>query len=209
MTKLKPNLDAAYALKTPEDNVRLYADWADSYDQDFAQKLDYQLPMLVARAFVLAGGKGPVLDIGAGTGLAAQALGGLGIGPIDGTDISNEMLGQARAKGIYRNLFWSDLTQSIPCAAGSYAGAISSGTFTTGHVGPDALDRVIGVCQTGGVVAISVNAGHFKAKGFDRAIDRLSSRISQLHISEHPIYGAACTDDHAADMCQIVTFSVN
>ena len=26
------NLEAAYDLETPEDNIKLYADWADTYD---------------------------------------------------------------------------------------------------------------------------------------------------------------------------------
>ena len=57
MTDETPDLNAAYALKTPDDSKRLYADWAGDYDADFAAREDYQLHIQTARAFVAAGGQ--------------------------------------------------------------------------------------------------------------------------------------------------------
>lgn len=37
-----PDLDAAYALETPDDSRRLYADWAQTYDTSFAKDADYR-----------------------------------------------------------------------------------------------------------------------------------------------------------------------
>lgn len=37
MAEKPDKLDDAYALKTPEDSRRLYADWAASYDAEFAE----------------------------------------------------------------------------------------------------------------------------------------------------------------------------
>ena len=67
-----------------QDSRRLYRDWSDSYDTEFARTQDYRLPGLVADAFHAAGGQGKVLDVGAGTGLLAEHLGGL---VVDGIDI--------------------------------------------------------------------------------------------------------------------------
>jgi len=54
MTQSKdPSLDAAYALKTPDDSIRLYANWADDYDCEFAADEDYQLHYHVARTYAL------------------------------------------------------------------------------------------------------------------------------------------------------------
>lgn len=62
-----PDLDAAYALETPEDNRKLYAAWAQSYDAGFAEDMDYRLPALVADVMVeVVGSRSPVLDVGAG-----------------------------------------------------------------------------------------------------------------------------------------------
>ena len=135
-----PNLDAAYSIKTPADNLRLYADWAKSYDANFAQAMDYVLPDAMAKAFIAAGGMAPVLDLGAGTGLLGTALRRHGLLEIDGTDISQEMLTVAAAKQVYQRVFSGDLTARLPVADASYNGVISAGTFTTGHVGPAALD---------------------------------------------------------------------
>ena len=70
----KPNLKSAYALETVEDNRKLYAAWAKDYENDFASEMDYILPNQVAKIFSDMGGAGPVLDVGAGTGLGGLAL---------------------------------------------------------------------------------------------------------------------------------------
>ena len=46
--KLKPNLENAYELKTPEDNIELYSVWAKSYDTDFIDEMQYELHLSVA-----------------------------------------------------------------------------------------------------------------------------------------------------------------
>ena len=56
----------AYNLSSAEDNVDFYRSWAKDYDTDFAVEWTI-LPYQVATQFV--NGKGPVLDVGAGTGL--------------------------------------------------------------------------------------------------------------------------------------------
>ncbi|MGB1758958.1 MAG: hypothetical protein ACPHI1_06945, partial [Candidatus Puniceispirillaceae bacterium] len=63
-------LDGAYALKTPEDNRAYYQRFAATYDQDFAAGLGYIYPKAVADAFLDLTDlpKGPVCDIGCGTG---------------------------------------------------------------------------------------------------------------------------------------------
>ena len=56
MSDEKQTLDGAYALKTPEDSKKLYADWAETYDESFAEAHDYRSPFLVAEAYRDAGG---------------------------------------------------------------------------------------------------------------------------------------------------------
>ncbi len=202
----KPDLDSAYALKTPEDNLRLYADWAETYDNSFAKDMDYQLPAHVARVFVENGGAGPVLDLGAGTGLCAQALNGEGVSQIDGTDISAEMLEVAKTKGIYRALFTGDLLDRLPVAEDTYAGLVSSGTFTNGHVGPGALDEVLRIAAPGALIALSINAQHWQEQGFKAKFDDLSDKIADLALTEVAIYGDRNTSDHRDDIGLIVCF---
>ncbi len=201
-----PGLDAAYGLQGIEDNLQLYADWARTYDSSFAKSMDYVLPMHVAQGFQTEGGAAPVLDLGAGTGLCGAALKALGIGPVDAADLSSEMLEVAGGKGIYRTLFTGNLLERLPVADGAYAGAVSSGTFTHGHVGPDALDEVCRVVSTGGVVSLSINAEHWTKAGYERKLDAMGSDIRDLKHREVPIYGANAKGAHAQDRSYIVTF---
>ncbi|WP_050929631.1 class I SAM-dependent DNA methyltransferase [Aestuariivita boseongensis] len=206
MSQKDPDLDAAYELSTPEDSRKLYADWADSYDRSFADQNDYILPFETARAFTDAGGTGPVLDVGAGTGLCGAVLAGLGVGPIDATDISAEMLEQALRKDIYRDAIEADLTKGLPIPPDSYAGIISSGTFTTGHVGPDEIDPLLRIAQPGALFALSINARHYESAGFATKFAALEPVITDLTLKDVPIYGPRATGAHRADRAFVALF---
>lgn len=202
-----PDLNNAYALATPQESRDLYAEWAGDYDSGFAAREDYQLHIHTARAFVAAGGQGPVLDVGAGTGLCGAILVDLGVGPVDATDISSEMLDRAMRKDIYRDAIEADLNQGIPAPRDSYAGIVSSGTFTHGHVGPDALTALLRVARTGAQFALSINAQHFDAKGFADRFEQLQQgQIEHFSLTEVPIYGDLATGENKDDMAFIATF---
>ncbi|WP_372573581.1 class I SAM-dependent DNA methyltransferase [Ruegeria jejuensis] len=208
MTRKPPDLHSAYALETPDDSRRLYAEWADEYDRAFAQTEDYQLHVHTARAFVRAGGQGPALDVGAGTGLCGEVLTDLGVGPLDATDISSEMLERAMRKDIYRDAIEADLNEGVPVPRDSYSGIVSSGTFTHGHVGPDALNELLRIARRGAVFALSINAKHFAAKGFADKLDALveNNRIEHLSLPELRIYGNLATGDNKDDTAFIAVF---
>lgn len=204
--KTDPSLDGAYALKTPEDSKKLYATWAESYDETFAEAHDYLSPRLVAEAFREAGGCGPVLDVGAGTGLCGAALVGLGVGPVEATDISQEMLNMAASKGIYEQLFTGDLTARLPVADESYAGIVSSGTFTNGHVGPEAFDELLRIARPGAQFALSINTEHYVAEGFEAKLEALSDQITDLRLPVIRFYGENATGDHKDDTGYVALF---
>jgi SAM-dependent methyltransferase len=202
------DLNRAFALRSADDCRALYDAWAASYDAGFAEGMDYRLPAHVAAAFLAAGGTGPVLDVGAGTGLLAAALRAQGLdGDIDGIDLSPAMLAAAGAKRLYRALVAADVTRPLTLA-GRYRGIVSSGTFTQGHVGPEALPHLVAVAEPGAQVALSINARVFAAQGFDRALERLEG-IAGRRLIEVPIYGAAAAardPAHAADRALIALF---
>ncbi|WP_103335417.1 class I SAM-dependent DNA methyltransferase [Pseudotabrizicola formosa] len=192
------DLNAAFALTSPEDCARLYADWAASYDAGFAAGLDYRLPAHVAAAFLSHGGRGPVLDIGAGTGLLAGELRKMGFaGDMDAVDLSPHMLDAARAKGLYRQLWQADITQSLSLD-GPYAGLVSSGTFTHGHVGPAALAQLETQAAPGALIALSINQGVYRSMGFDAAL----AQRPGVTLLEVPIYGPAAAEKDPAHAAQ-------
>lgn len=194
------DLEKAYALNGPEDCARLYADWAATYDRGFATQNDYRLPAQVAAAFLAHGGEGPVLDVGAGTGLLAEALRAMdATAEIDGCDLAPEMLERAREKSLYTALLQADVTQAFTCPR-AYRGIVSSGTFTHGHVGPEAIARIRRHALPGALFALSINAGVYASRGFDAEL----SHIPGLILQDVAIYGPGAADPgHRADRALI------
>lgn len=205
-TKPQDSLDAAYAVSTPADCVRLYASWAANYEDDFAARMDWVMPGLVAETYVALGGTGPVLDAGAGTGLVGVALAQVGVSPVDGIDISPEMLSLAAAKGTYRSLSLADLTAVLPLPDAAYSGVVSAGTFTHGHVGPGAFDELLRVMRPGAIFAGSIHPDVYETGGFAAAFAAFGGRISGLELRPAKGFGPGAQGDHANDMGMIVTF---
>lgn len=200
------NVDTAYALETPDDNRALYAQWAQTYDRSFAEALDFLMPRHVARIFREEGGIGPVLDVGAGTGLVAAALQEKGITEVDGLDISPEMLQVATAKGLYRNTFVADLTRKLPLQDALYSGITSSGTFTHGHVGPEALDELLRISMPAALFVLTIKTEHFFERGFVEKFESLGEQITDFSKESLPIYGAGADSGRAQDEGLVVRF---
>lgn len=213
----EPDLDLAYSLETPDDSRRLYARWASTYDETFIERTGYVYPENVVGIFLDAGGSagGAVLDVGCGTGVVGVALGDVGEVVVDGIDISSEMLDVAREKltvhgtPAYRDLIEADLTETIPIGDDVYAGIISTGTFTHGHLGPDALDELIRVAAPTAVCAIGINAEHYAELGFDRWFASRSEegRVTSPHLINVSIY-EAMEGEHAGDRAEVAVFQV-
>lgn len=186
------SLDDAYAVKTIADNVRLYRNWADTYEETFVDQNGYVAHLRVAELLARYQSQltGPVADVGCGTGIGGAALRYLGISPVDGIDLSPEMLDQAASKKtldgdpVYRSLIEADLTARVDGDSHSYGGLVSAGTFTHGHLGPEALGELWRLAAPGAVCVIGINASHFVSKGFEQElaaeVERQSIAVLEL-----------------------------
>ena len=197
-------LHRAYSLGAPDTHIDFYRDFAELYDSTYAASLGYIYPLGIAS--VLSGQQRPhgaILDIGCGTGLVATAI--RKVDPsaaIDGVDISPDMLGKARAKGEYRDLIAADLTADYSHIATDYAAIVSAGTFTFGHLGPELIPEMVGLCRSGAVAALGVNSIYFAEQCFRSVLDALEAdgQIGNVVLHEMPIYDgrdAAHQDDTA------------
>ena len=204
--KATEDLDAAYALKTPADNISFYHGFAATYDEGFVADTGYVYPREVARVFLEHAGPQdrPVLDIGAGTGLLAESLGGI---EADGVDISAEMLEKAAAKGLYRNHIVADLTGELNVPGETYGAMVSSGTFTHGHVGPEALGELLRIARPGALFCLGINLQVFDQKGFGSAFAELvaAGRITPVNFREVGVYHGV-DHEHAGDRCMVALF---
>ena len=176
----KFGVDDAYKLKTPADSVRLYGEWAATYESGFVEAEGYVGYLRVAEQLLRqrADINGAVLDVGCGTGIVGAALREGGINIIDGIDISSSMLAEADKKKtkngipVYRDLISADLTKTLNIADNQYAGLISAGTFTRGHLGPDSLDELWRVAEPGAHCAIGVKLKHFETMNFGEKLSK-------------------------------------
>lgn len=209
-------LNEAYSVKTPDDNRRLYAKWAATYESDFVDKEKYRYPKAVAELFAQVVPRSEllvVIDVGTGTGLTGTYLSRLCPEMIvDGVDISVEMLGEARKKyrengaAVYRDLFERDLTLSVNETRAPYDALICSGTFTHGHLGPDALDNLISLVRPSGWFVIGVNNEHFAGRGFEEKTKSLveTGKITSLEVRIIQVYEEGSS--HYGDQARVLIF---
>jgi hypothetical protein len=85
-----------------------------------------------------------------------------------GLDISGGMLAVAGRKGVYDALTEAALGGALPFPAGQFAGIVSAGVFTTGHVGAEALPGLATVAQAGAPLVLTVKTTLWDA-GFPQA----------------------------------------
>lgn len=175
-------LGAVYGAKAPDEIAAAYDAWAESYDTEMAQA-GYRHPTigLALLARHLPRGAAPILDAGVGTGLTGAWFAILGWPEAWGIDISQGMLDVAARKGSYARLQRAVLGQPLPFADGQFAAVISTGVFTTGHVGPEALAELIRITRPGGVMVLTVKETLWQG-GFAQALG--AAPLDLLELSE-------------------------
>jgi predicted TPR repeat methyltransferase len=167
--------DGLWTRHSIEETREIYAGWAETYDQDVAD-WGYATPGRIAMALRRTGANPdkPVLDFGCGTGLSGLALKAVGFTQIDGTDISDEMLDKARARGIYDHLWLSEPGGMGHVKRGQYPILVATGVISLGAAPPETLDLLLDVLPSGGLLAFSYN----EATLADRAYtDRLDAAV--------------------------------
>ena len=191
MSEKKIGYDEAYSLETPEDSIKLYKKWAKTYDNDFAINSNYVSPEKISSFFNKYAKKtdSPVLDVGAGTGLVGEFLKKSNKKDIIGIDISLEMLKQAESKKCYSSLIEADITKKIPLEDKSIGAIISAGTFTHGHVGPEAIDELLRITKPGGLFVISINLKFFVNAGFQKKFLKIKNKISKPKFIKYNPHG--------------------
>ena len=159
----------AYSLDDDEKRVEFYRKWADEYDQQMLDKLGYTSPITIAQllADYLPQKGARIIDIGCGTVLTCTFLNQQGYQYLDGVDLSPDMVRVAGNRNIYQKLMVADLNQPLDIPDASYDAAISSGTFTHGHVGPEPLDEIFRILKPVGILACTVHQDLWQKQGFE------------------------------------------
>ncbi len=180
-------LDKAYAVQGADAVRKLYDDWAAGYDADL-DETGYATPRRVAAVLraEMADPAAPVLDFGCGTGLSGAALAAAGFTTIDGVDVSDGMLDQARAKALYRNVDLIGEADSLTDRAGCYAGIVAIGVIGPGGAPADVIERLWAILPSGGRFAVSFNDHTLRDPAFVARLEAcVANGAGRILVREH------------------------
>ena len=167
-----------YKLKTTEEIMKYYDEWGtnNKYDKDMVE-WDYTGPKETVDTFKrYANNKEiKIYDAGCGTGLVGVELKKSGYTNFDGVDLSQKLL-DLIPNGLYKNLSKTDLNQPLNISDNEYGSVLCVGTFTFGHVKPQALDEFIRITKNKGLICFTINEGIYEEYGFDKKINELTEK---------------------------------
>ena len=166
-----------YKLKKTDEVMKYYDEWGkgNKYDQDMSD-WKYSGPKETVEIFKkYAKNKDiKIYDAGCGTGLVGVELKKFGYNKYDGADLSQKLLDLV-PKNLYQNLFKADLNKTIEISEDVYDAVMCVGTFTFGHVKPNALDEFIRITKNKGLICFTINEGIHEEYGFDKKLEELES----------------------------------
>ena len=165
-----------YKLKTTKEVKDYYDEWGenDKYNKDMVD-WNYTGPKETVNTFLKyeKNKDALIFDAGCGTGLVGLELKKFGFKNFHGADLSQKLLSTIPSN-LYKKLFKSDLNQSINLEDNTYDAIFCVGTFTFGHVKPNALDEFLRITKKGGLICFTINEGIYKDYGFDKKIQELN-----------------------------------
>lgn len=94
------------------------------------------------------------------------------------------MLDKAKQKNVYRELFQADLTNPLNIEDKTYDSIICVGTFTCGHVGPEALHELVRITKPKGYICITVREQAREQDPYRETIDKISHKGDWRLITE-------------------------
>ena len=178
-------LARAYALRGNDldETLKLYADWAETYDQTMLEGLAYCSPQRIATLAAVTESRRDVrvLDVGCGTGLLANSLRANGFDRVDGLDYSAPMLSVAQREGRIDKAFLRNLNEKLEIGAECYDILASTGTFTHGHVGAGCLPELLALLVPGGYLICTVHRDVWDEGGFCTGLQALTdARVAKV-----------------------------
>ena len=155
----------------------IYKKWASDYDHDVLELAGY-VGHLITSSLLLSkikNKKAKILDAGCGTGLVGEILSENNYKDVEGVDFSQEMLDVAIQKQVYQSLRLVDLTKNLDYEDNLFDAIICAGTFTCGHVGPEALLEMVRITKKGGYICFTVRKQEWEVSPYKEIIDNLEN----------------------------------
>ena len=153
----------------------IYKNWAKKYEDDVINLAGYVGHLITSELLLsyLSNTQTKILDAGCGTGLVGEILNKNSFQNLIGADFSQEMLNIAKQKNVYQSLDLVDLTKKLDYEDNVFDAVICAGTFTCGHVGPDALREMVRITKQGGYICFTVRKQEWEASPYMQIINDL------------------------------------
>ena len=153
----------------------IYKNWAKKYEDDVINLAGYVGHLITSELLLsyLSNTQTKILDAGCGTGLVGEILNKNSFKNLIGVDFSQEMLNIAKQKNVYQSLDLVDLTKKLDYEDNLFDAVICAGTFTCGHVGPEALREMVRITKQGGYICFTVRKQEWEASPYMQIINDL------------------------------------
>jgi len=175
---MHPRVFNALHTTNQEELEELYRVWADNYDHDVVEVIGYVGHSITSELLIkyLDNSKAKILDAGCGTGLVGEILHEKNFNNIVGIDFSQPMLDQALEKNVYQSLILADLNEKLAFKDNTFDAIVCAGTFTCGHVGPEAFSELIRVTKNGGYISFTVRNQEWNHLPYEKTIKKLEEK---------------------------------
>ena len=153
----------------------IYKNWAKKYEDDVINLAGYVGHLITSELLLsyLRNTQAKIFDAGCGTGLVGEILNKNSFQNLIGADFSQEMLNIAKQKNVYQSLDLVDLTKKLDYEDNLFDAVICAGTFTCGHVGPEALREMVRITKQGGYICFTVRKQEWEASPYMQIINDL------------------------------------
>ena len=173
-----------YSARDNQELAERYDQWAKDYDSDLEHEFGWLGPQRAAVIFARHVPKhARVLDAGAGTGLAGEALAKLGYRHLVAMDLSQAMLEEARTKGVYREFHQMVMGEPLNFPSSSFDAVVSVGVLTVGHAPAGSLDELVRVTRAGGYLVFTLRPDVYEGGPFKEKLDFLAT-AGKWHLVE-------------------------
>ena len=175
---MHPRVFNALHTTNKEELEELYKVWADNYDHDVVEVIGYVGHLITSELLIkyIDNSKAKILDAGCGTGLVGEILHERKFNNIVGIDFSQTMLDKALKKKVYQSLDLSDLTEKLAFKDNTFDAIVCAGTFTCGHIGPEAFLEFIRVTKIGGYISFTVRDQEWDRLPYEKTIQKLEEK---------------------------------
>ena len=170
-----PTIFKTLHTSTLNELENIYKNWAPDYEHDVIQLAGYVGHIITTRLLLKysTNNEFEVLDAGCGPGLVGEILHKKGIKNIVGVDFSQQMLDLALEKDVYQSLHLMDLTKKLDFEDDTFDAIVCAGTFTCGHVGPEAFEEMVRITKSDGYISFTVRKQEWEASPYEKIIKEL------------------------------------